>query len=409
MKNTATVSLGVDKGYVLVDGEHSSSVTTTVVCPTATIEKSATNGPVEPGGTATYDIVVTNTGTFAIPFSAIQVIDSDATTVTEPSNTDPLEPQTSRTWTATKQVPADQACGSNVENTATLDLIVNQLPRAVADSVSVAVADGQSSTATTPVNCPVQVSVTKSTGSTTVEPGGTVGYTIGVTNTGNFAVPGDAIQVSDPGATLSGPDTTGDLAPGATRTWTATKQAGADATACGTQVTNTASVFLSGLPTGYTDTGLDTRSSSATAVPVGGGICAPAPVAFRPASGVLDLVKTGPKTSLAGAKVTWQITATNTGASDLTGVVVNDNVPRTMVLGKLPAGVTRSGRTITWNVGTLASGQSVTLQLPVTLLRTVRGKACNTATAYADGTDAVGSRACTTVRVGRRPATPVTG
>ena len=43
------------------------------------------------------------------------------------------------------------------------------------------------------------------------------------------------------------------------------------------------------------------------------------------------------------------------------------------------------------------------------VLRIVRGKVCNTATAFADGTDAVGSRACTTVRVGRRPATPVTG
>lgn len=416
--NTATVSLTQSTGFVLAPGTHESTALTGIVCPLSVgISKTATNGPVQPGGVATYDVTVTNDGQFTVPFAAIDVQDPGATLL-PPANTDPLAPGDSRVWTASKQVPSDQGCGVALNNTATVALVAQQLPADAVQKATAVNVDAKESSASTPVVCPVQVAVSKGTGQTAVQPGGTVNYTIAVTNPGDFAVPGSAISVVDPGATLGEPDSTGDLAPGATRTWPASKSVALDPATCGTQVTNTASVFLEGLPVGWVDSGAGARSASATAVGVDGGICASqvqiqpqpeAPVAFRPVTGALGISKTGPRSSLAGGRVTFQITVTNNGAGDLTGVVIRDQPPAAMLLTRVPTGATRTGGRVIWNIGTLASGQSVTKTVTVRMLRTIRGRSCNTATAIADGTDQVASRACTTVQAGRRPATPVTG
>lgn len=390
---------------------RSDSWATAVVCPTDLAIVKTGPATVAPGVPVVYSIVVTNNGSVALPSSAVQVSDPNATAPTPVGDVPPmLEPGGTLTWTATGTQEVS-ACAALVKNTATVTVSTDS-------GWTDTGAGNNASSWTTQIVCPVQVSITKTTGQATVEPGGVVTYSIGVTNTGAFAIPDSGIAVDDPGALLGTPSSSGPLDPGATRTWPVTKQASTDPATCGTQVLNTASVSLAGLPAGWADTGVGERSANAPGVLVDGGICTQpsqalvgpqGPVAFRPASGTLGISKSGPQTALAGGTATYRITVVNNGAADLVGVVVRDQPPSTMALTRTPAGATRARGRVSWDIGSLRSGESVTKTVTVRILRTTRGTACNVATVSATGIASARARACTTVQVGRRPATPVTG
>ncbi|GEM_PF-1192620 len=412
VKNTATVGLKTTPGYVEPDTKNNSStIFTQVICPLkVSIGKTATNGPLEPGQVATYDVIVTNSGDFTVPFDQIVVSDPGAD-LTPPDDTSPLAPGAKRTWTATRQVPADQACGSKVENTAGVTLGKPDTIAAVAED---AVVEPQTATAFTSIICPVSVSITKSTPQASVTPGGTVSYNVTVTNPSPYPVPFSSIVVSDAGATLTPPPDTSALAPGATRTWTATKAVASDAALCGTGITNTATAVLGNLPEGLTSTLAGPVSATATQVVVAGGLCTPVtPVtvqAFRPASGpTLTVTKAGPSRALAGSRVAYRITVTNTGGTDATGVVLTDQPPKGLGLVAVPSGGRLQGASVVWDIGTVGAGQSVSKVIRFMTRRTASGRKCNVALVTATGLGQVRSRACTTIVAARRPATPVTG
>lgn len=300
----------------------------------------------------------------------------------------------------------------------------------------------------------VDLGITKTvTSAATVEPGGTVSYTVTVTNNGWWDIPWDSLKVSDPGAELS-PNAAfpTSLPVDASFSWTATKAIPASIDACG-PVSNTASVsvvpaglpltkaqrkrlakmskaqrtaFLKRLkkvpngvaqaaPTGFIDPVPGNNSATAAGVTVAGGICetvtaAGTPVVgLRPASAGLEVSKTGTARVVAGGNVVYRITVTNTGGADATGVVLNETPPGTLVWRAVPAGATRSGRNVSWNIGTLTAGQSVTKTVSFKMRRTATGRSCNVASATSTNAGSARDRACTTVSVARRPATPVTG
>ncbi len=328
-----------------------------------------------------------------------------------------LAPGESATWKASREVPVDQECGSQVENTASVSL-GNGVPDDIA--VAGAVSNGTSATAYADVICPVQVSIAKSTGQATVEPGGSVTYDVTVTNSGKYPVPFSSIVVTDAGSTLTPPADTSDLAPGASRSWTATVAVAADAALCGTSVLNTAEVALSELESGLVDVNEGTTSSAtASGVLVTGGICTPVtpattpaePVtAFRPATTpTLTVRKTGQRRAIAGGRVVFRVTVINTGATTATNVVLRDTPARAMLWRVVPRRAKISRRTATWNLGDLAPGQSVSAIVKMRMRVTARGRSCNTAIATATDLGAVRARACVTVTAARRPATPVTG
>ena len=412
VKNTATVGLKSTPGYVETDTKNNSStIFTQVICPLkVSIAKNATNGPLEPGQLATYDVIVTNTGDFTVPFDQIVVSDPGAQ-LTDPDNTSPLAPGASRTWKATRQVPADQACGSQVENTAGVTLGKPDTIAAVAED---AVVEPQTATAFTSIICPVSVSITKSTPQASVTPGGTVSYDVTVTNPSPYPVPFSSIVVTDEGATLTPPADTSALAPGGTRTWTATKAVASDAALCGTGVTNTATAVLGELPEGLKSTLEGPVSATATPVTVAGGICVPVTPAtveaFRPAAGpTLTVAKTGPARALAGGRVAYRITVSNTGGTDATGVVLRDQPPKAFALVAVPSGGRLQGTNVLWDIGTVGVGQSVTKTIRFTARRTASGRKCNIALVSATGLESARARACTVVVAAKRPVTPVTG
>jgi uncharacterized repeat protein (TIGR01451 family) len=407
--NTASVSLKplpVITAAAVVD-PTTSTATTPVVCPVDFSITKSGDAIVQPNGQISYEILVTNTGNYPVPSGAILVDDPSAPPVTPP--VDPpafLDPGASLTWTATRTAAIDGSpCNASIVNTASV---------ALGDTPGYVWPTGpQQSQFTTQVVCPVDVTVAKTTPSTTVVPGGTVPYTITVTNPSGFAVPFSAISVTDTGATLTPPADTTDLAPGASRIWTATKVADDGTAACDTTVSNTAQVALVNLPAGYSAITPGGSSAAAPGVTIGGGICivTPATVSDGPiaiaARAQLTVRKSGPAVARRGSGVTYRIRVTNTGPVTATNVVLTDTPPASMLIGGTPTGAMRTGRTLTWAIGDLDAGASRTVTITMGVRLTARGTPCNIASATAANAASATGKACTRVQALRIPV--VTG
>jgi len=79
----------------------------------------------------------------------------------------------------------------------------------------------------------------------------------------------------------------------------------------------------------------------------------------------LSITKTGPANQYVFATATYQITARNDGDTTLSNVVVTDNVPRGAEVVSAPGGQVGRGN-VTWNIASLAPGQSVTQEITLT-------------------------------------------
>lgn len=285
------------------------------------------------------------------------------------------------------------------------------------------------------------------TGSSTVQPGGTIEYEVRVTNLGPKPIPFAALKVTDPSVELL-PESTADIAGWESRLWTASRVIPADPAACDTSISNTATASLIELmpPSAvasrrkHAQSGKSKRAARAKARaprksraavdPVQTStwetsvVCPPvtpdAPVtpaatpvtavtAFRPAGPALSVTKTGPARALRGGFVNFRVTVTNTGGATATGVTLSDTPARAMQWRAVPTGAKVSGATATWTIGDLAAGESVSKIVRMRMRLTATGRSCNTALATATGLDQAQARACVTVVAARRPATPVTG
>ncbi len=78
---------------------------------------------------------------------------------------------------------------------------------------------------------------------------------------------------------------------------------------------------------------------------------------------MLELTKGGPETAVLGERVTYHILVKNTGDGDATGVVVRDTIPEGMMFLSSQPGAKVSGDTVSWNLGTLHAGDSVSITL----------------------------------------------
>lgn len=90
----------------------------------------------------------------------------------------------------------------------------------------------------------------------------------------------------------------------------------------------------------------------------------------------LKLVKTGEPEKYINKQASYKLVASNTGDTELTGVVVTDTAPpQTRIISA--AGATVSGNTATWNVGSLKPGENK--EFTVVLTSTQAGRWCNVA------------------------------
>jgi uncharacterized repeat protein (TIGR01451 family) len=84
----------------------------------------------------------------------------------------------------------------------------------------------------------------------------------------------------------------------------------------------------------------------------------------------LAIHKTGPSESGAGAPIEYQITVTNTGSASASGLIVTDTLPVGASYLNSPGGSLLNG-VISWSVGELAAGGSVTVNFAVTAAETI--------------------------------------
>lgn len=350
-----------------------------------------TTGAATQGGTITYTIVFSNLGASAATGAKLSdvfpsTITSDTFTATGAggatgfttsgtgsiNDTANLPVGSSVTYTVTAHVSPNATVGSVMGNSASVTPptgLINSNPVNFATDLDRIIA---------PVTPMVDLAITKNTGTTTtVAPGGTVTYTITVTNTGpNFATGATVSDTFGPqftsdtftavgaggatGFTASGTGNIHDtvnVPVGGTITYTATGHVSATATG---SLTNTGTVTPA---TGTVDTNL--VNNSATATNTLGSVANLTVTKVDNLGGSSVANTTGSVAQ--GGTITYTIVLSNLGPSTATGVKLSDVFPSTISSDTFAAvgaggatGFTSSGTGGITDTVTVPSGGSVT-------------------------------------------------
>jgi uncharacterized repeat protein (TIGR01451 family)/fimbrial isopeptide formation D2 family protein len=360
-------------------GHCEASCSTVQYTPKWTLAKTsdpANGATVTPGQTVSYTLAVTNAGPSTLRGASVSddlagVLD-DATLVGVPAGASLVG--TALTWA----VP-DLAPGATT--TLTYRVTVTASGATLTNTASAASTGGTCTACTTTQYTPAWT-LTKSSdpaSGTTVASGDTITYTLTATNTAQGVVSG-ATAVDDLSSVLANADlafTSSQLSlSGTTLTWAIpTLGAGQHAS-----VSYTATVKR----TGATLTNSVTANGS-------GGTCVSCTTSSSTAK--WSLTKTSDPASGSvvkpGDTLTYTLTVANEGPVAVTGAQVSDDLSDLLddaTLGTLPAGVTRSGTTLTWAVPTIEVGGVASVSYPVTVKASARGAALtNTASPVGAG------------------------
>ncbi len=389
IKSSATGTLANTATATATDATTVTATDSDSLTPHATLAITKTDGvtSVTPGTTDTYIVVVSNSG----PSDAAGLSVADTLPVQGLSNiSSPSLPAgvtfnaATDTWSlaslASGQSVTLQLAGT-VPSGATGSTYVNTATASATDASTVTATDSDSLTPH------ATLAITKTDGVTSVTPGTTDTYTVVVSNSG----PSDAASLSvvdtlpTQGLTnISSPNLpAGVTFNAATDTWSLASLAS------GQSVT----LQLSGtVPSGATGS---TYVNTATASAADATTVSATDSDTLNAHATLAITKTDGVTSVTpGTTDTYTIAVSNTGPSDAAGLSVADTLPTQGLSNvsspNLPAGVTFNAATDTWSVGSLASGQSVTLQLSGTVPSGATGSTyVNTATASASDASTV--------------------
>ena len=400
----------VDSSNLDPDPASAADTINTLVIPAADLQlqKSADDGSVGPGGTTSFTLTLVNNGpspavttaiTDTLPagltfVSGTAGCSAAGAVVTCPVGTLPV----GSTATATITVKAAAAAaGQTLTNVASASSTTPD-PDSSNDQ-AIAAIDVR--------NPAADLDVTKTASPVSVDPGGTVTFSIAVENNGPD--PAAAAQVTDtlpagltfvsasPGCSAAASVVTctlGELPDETTANVTIT--ASPTDAAAGKTLTNVASASSSTTDPNPADNQSSaaiavTNQSSAPAATSSPALPTPLAPAGAPAPQP-DLVarKTASKTTVAvGQGVTFELGVSNVGAGEATGVTVHDPLPPGLeAVTPLPAGCTATATSVTCTVGTLAAGASRSFPIVVRPTAAVAGKPItNIATAAGDQPD----------------------
>jgi uncharacterized repeat protein (TIGR01451 family) len=388
---SGTITNNASVTSVEADSNSANNSTTedTTIVPVVDLVVAKSDNPdaVNAGGLLTYTVLVTNNG--PSPATSVTLTDILPTAVAFDSGsaTQGTVTESSGTVTASLGTLASEASAT----VTLLTTVANSASGTITNSASVVATETETNTANnsdtepTTVTPVIDLSITKTDDVDPVDAGGTLVYSLVVTNAGpstatgvivTDVIPGDVTFVSST-TTLgsvgeaSGVVTAnvGTLARGASATVTIT------VTAAGTAVgtfTNNASV------TGN-QTDINTANNSVSE-----------DTTINP---IVDLVVT--KTDSvdpvnAGASFSYTVTVRNDGPSTATGVVLTDTLPAGISIDSTSSSqgsVGQAGGVVTANVGTLASGASATVTINVTVADSTVGTIVNNATVTANETE----------------------
>jgi uncharacterized repeat protein (TIGR01451 family) len=119
----------------------------------------------------------------------------------------------------------------------------------------------------------------------------------------------------------------------------------------------------------------------------------------------LTVVKTGPARRSVGRPAGYRITVHNGGTMPLTGVQVNDGVPRGITFRHADSGGQLAGDEVRWRIGELKPGERKTVQ--VEIVASQPGRLRNVATVTADGGLKDRNEAVTEFEAARGPAVEI--
>lgn len=345
------------------------------------------------GGTALFDISVTNTG----PASATNVDFTDVIPagltfvgINNPSAAFTQSLVGSTLTLGLGTIPSSGAATFQIE--ATIDAgrttdITNTGTVAVTDQVDTDTANNSDSAILDVQEA--DLAIVKTDLTDPINAGNNQTYTMVVTNNGPDAsagvvvtdvlpagltfvsgdVGGNAGLVSEAAGTITA--TIGALANGATATVTVIVTVAADAAS---PLSNTATVAS----TPNTDPNAADNTSTASTV----------------VNRVVDVqvTKTVTGTPIAGQNFTYNVSVTNNGPGDARGVEVTDVLDADLTFVSLNAGTSgatssQTGQTMTFTLGTLASGATANFSFDVTLASDATGTLANTATVATTDTD----------------------
>ncbi len=390
LTNTAVVSSGtVDP----TPGNNGANATTTV---TGTgqgadlqITKTSPSPTVTPGMMHTFNLLVENLGPANAP--SVIVIDqlpagfSYLSDTAGPGGTSGCvqgPPQTltcnlgalnngqSRLFTMTVQVGAGVPNGAQLTNVASVahgkaplaaSMAVDAPERVLTDDPN---PGNNEDDVTVAAVRSADISVDKDASNVQPAPGAQVSFTVGVKNSGpsdaatvtlTDVLPNGMTYVSDSqncgAAALAAGCNLGPLAAGQTREVTIVAQVAANAQP-GTILTNNASATSSEPDPDATD-----NADSAFVIVT---------QAANAADLAIDKTASDP-TPLAGEAITFDLAVTNNGPATAQAVVVQDTLPAQVTPGALPAACALAAGTVTCNLGNIANGTTVVVQIPVTV------------------------------------------
>jgi uncharacterized repeat protein (TIGR01451 family) len=384
------------------------TVSTTYSAPSADLASTNadTPDPVSSGANITYAQTLTNNGpdtATSVVFSQILPASVGFVSFTPPAGFSCTTPAVGASGTI-NCTAASMANGAAVSSTLVVKVLALSGTVTITTVPSSAASDpnnaNTSAQAVTTILAPTSadLSVIKSTLSANAAPGGTISYTITVTNHGphnaTSVVMTDALPASLLFQSISAPAgfTCATPAVGATGTITCNAAAllnGASATftlvtkvapsATGT-ITNTA-----GMGGAQIDANSGNSSGSASGV-----------IVITPNADLAVSKTTAASSAVIGANLTYTIALTNNGPDAATAVVMTDTLPSSLLFQSItpPAGFTcpttpavGTSGTITCNGATLANGATATFTLVVQVAAGASGTITNTAGGTSSATD----------------------
>ena len=394
LTNTAVVS--ADQADL--DGSNDKVDVTTLVNQTADLQLTKVckpDGPAPAGSTATCTILVDNLG----PSDAQGVVVTDTHLSNGPFT---ITSATASPGGACPIAGGVVTCNLGTEPAGGRTTITVQ----ITSTSQVDVNDTATVTSTTPDPNPsnnvarasvsfrgtADVSIIKSAAPSPVVAGTSLTYTLTVFNNGPSTAPNVVVkdtmpgQVSDVSFTPSQGSCTGGIPGNPAQPFTCTL--GSLANAASATITFVAKVNPS-TPDGTVLVNNATVASD-YADPNNGNNSATA-LTTAVARADLAVTKTSDKpTYKPSSVITYTVTVTNGGASDAQAVVVTDNLPdiKAAIYQSDTGGCTKSGATLTCNIGTLAVGGSKSFNIYL-LVKGNRGTVTNTATVQSSTTDPV--------------------
>jgi len=263
-----------------------------------------------------------------------------------------------------------------------------------AQNITVTNPDGQTATGTgiltvTGGATNADLAITKTDGVTTAIPGGSTTYTITASNAGPSAATGATVADTFPAAL--------------TCTWTCVGAGGGTCTASGSgnindsanlpsggSVTYTASCSISASATGTLSNTATVTAPAGVTDPTPGNNSATDSDTLTPQANLAITKTDGVTTAVPGQSVTYTITASNAGPSNVTGATVADTFPAALTctwtcVGASGGTCTASGSGNINSTANLPSGGSVTYTASCAIAASATGTLSNTATVTAPG------------------------